>query len=366
MQNRLRKSLYLLCDIIMLFMPKKTIFAIILVLLMAVCVGYLFLVRNKTVEVEVVEVQRKDLVEFVSASGEITACEQTTVFAPLTGTINEIKVTQGQKVTKNDILAIYDKMPFLQVYYKADAAHITAKLAQEQLNELSPTDIAKDKAQAHLDAAFNAFQNAQIDLAKTEIKALITGTIIFEDISSFALGAEMQKIEQGASVNIGQKLFTIANTQKFCLDAQVDETDISKISLNQEVEVSIDALESDGFTGKVSFIAPSSSKSTEGETVYKVKIDIEKTNMELKLGLTGDANFILAKQENVLVVPFEAVLQEDEEAHVFVVVDNKLAKRQISLGKEVDGEWEITSGLSENETVVVENAAKLKTGQRVK
>lgn len=408
-------------------MPTKTLVVILFILLLGTASGYFFLFQRKTIEVETTTVERKNLVKSVSASGKIIAGQETTIYAPLSGTVSKLPITEGQKVALNDILAVYDQTPFEIARNQAYSTYLTAKLAKEKLDKTTPlseeveaaealvnqtkqalstaqknyednkndatkavldaaetnyknaqaslarlqenypTNLAKQKAEADLSSTWTAYQKTKEDLSKTEIKAPQDGVIAFEEVSTLtAFSAEGQKIEAGISVSSGQRLFTVSNENSFSFEAEVDENDIIKIISGQEANVSLDTFGKEELKGKTAFIAPNSQQTTDGETAFTVKIALSATNLPIKKGMTGNANFILEIKENALSVPFEAVLQKNEQDFIFAIDKNRLVKKEITLGEEINGEWEVLDGLQEGEIVVIENVDELKEGQRIK
>lgn len=405
---------------------RLLVFAIILFLVGGGGIYFLF-IKKTIIEVKTVGVEREDLVKTVSAPGKIVPGEETTIYAPLSGVILEIKVEEGAGVSEEEVIALYDKTPLEVIYNQTYAVYVTAKLAKAQLEKNAPlpeeiraaealvdqtkqaldvaqknydnnandttraalnatqtnyesaqaslarlrqnfpSELARQKTEADVVSSWATFQKAKTDLNKIEIKTPHSGVVLYEDISSLlALSGQSQKIEKGMTVNAGESLFKINNESLLTFEAEVDEIDIEKISLEQEANVALDALEGKKLKGKVSFIAPTSGKTADGEVIFKVKINLEETDLLVKMGLTGDVTFILEKKNNVLSVPYEAVFVKKGQSFVFVVAQNILVKREVVLGEEVNGEWEVIDGVQEGEKVAVENVEKLKDGQSIK
>lgn len=400
---------------------------IILLLVGVSSLGFLFFFRGRVKVVEVEKVERKDLIKSVIAPGRLTAQKETTLFAPLTGEILEVKVAEGDVIQAETVLAVYDRAPFELSYNQALSSYLAAKVAQEKLERESPlsdeiqaaeslvnqtrealevaeetydqtpndatkaslnvaqtnyqnaqatlsrlkqnypTELTRQKIEADLASAFSAYQIAKSNLEQTEIKAPHAGTILFEEVASPQIASvSSSKLVQGMTLNQGQSLFRVADERELVFEAEVDEVDIRQINLSQTVQVVLDAVESIELPGKVSFIDPISHQTTEGETVFTVKVELEKSDLTLKLGLTGDAEFVLEKKPSVLVIPVEAVLEKDDRRYVFVFIQDQLEKREVALGADASGEWEVVSGLNEEEMVVIEDVEELKVGQRVK
>ena len=97
-------------------------------------------------------------------------------------------------------------------------------------------------------------------------------------------------------VQAGQTIFTIADLHNIWLTAYINETDLAKVKLNQEVEVKVDSYPGKTYQGRISFISqeaeftPKQIQTTEERTklVYRIKVMIDNSHLELKPGMPAD------------------------------------------------------------------------------
>jgi HlyD family secretion protein len=136
----------------------------------------------------------------------------------------------------------------------------------------------------------------------------------------------------------------------------IPETDVVKISNDDESEITFDALGSDvKFKGKVLTIEPASTE-IQDVVYYKVKISIENNDERVKPGMTANVLINTDKKENALYLPYRAVLSEQKDGRKYVkIINNGTAEeKDVILGlKADDGFIEILSGVSQGEEVVL-------------
>ena len=97
----------------------------------------------------------------------------------------------------------------------------------------------------------------------------------------------------------------------------------------------------------------------------KCKVTIEKSDAPIRLGMTGTADFILARKENILMLPSSVVGQRQGEEFVFVVEDGKAWQRPIRIGLRNEELVEVVSGLQAGAQVIHQGRSKIKDGQAV-
>jgi multidrug efflux pump subunit AcrA (membrane-fusion protein) len=138
----------------------------------------------------------------------------------------------------------------------------------------------------------------------------------------------------------------------------VPETDVVKVKVNDEAEITLDALGPDvKFKGKVLTVDPASTE-IQDVVYYAVKVAIEDSGNEtIKPGMTADVLVSTDSRSNVLFIPSRAVLTrtETDEKYVRVLLkDGKVEERTVKLGlKADDGKVEVLSGLNEGEEIVL-------------
>ncbi len=274
---------------------------------------------------------------------------------PLEVTRAETQVTQAEynlaKAQDNlaDIEAGADPSEVTRAEAQVAQAEYNLAKAQEALADIEagPDPKAVEVAQAKVVSAQANLEEAQAALEAATMVAPFDGTVI-------SGGAE-----KGDLVSSGTIVVTLADLSNLRVLAIVDETDISKVEIGQQVEVTFDAFPGLSFLGQVLEV-PLQGNLSQNVLTYEVPVSLEGAeDVALKTGMTANLNIVVGRRENALLVPAMAV-QQGEEGNVVLVQDTPqgtaVATRvQVGLN---DGTYvEIVSGLIEGDRVVVEYQA---------
>ena len=247
-----------------------------------------------------------------------------TVTAQAGGEVTGVSVTAGSKVSAGSALAT-----------------LGGTAAQSSLEDLS---IALENARLSLRRAQDALENYTIT-------APISGTVIEKNIKA---GDNVNNIESGA-------LAVIYDLSYLKLEMNISELDLSKIKAGQRVDITADAIPGEVFEGRVDRVSINGT-TTNGFTTYPATILLEDYG-GLNPGMNVSADIVVEEMEHVLSVPAAAVQRGDtvlvplegclSPDGTSVLDPTKTEERTVTLGGG-DGTYvEITSGLSEGDTVLV-------------
>ena len=259
-----------------------------------------------------------------AGSGNFEEALRQTVTAQAGGEVTDVHVTAGSAVSAGSALV-----------------SLGGTAAQSSLEDLA---IALENAQLSL-------QRAQDTLENYTITAPISGTVIEKNIKA---GDNVNNIESGA-------LAVIYDLSCLKLEMNISELDLSKLREGQTVDITADAIPGEVFQGRVDRVSINGT-TTNGFTTYPATILLEDYG-GLNPGMNVSADIIVARMENVLSVPAAAVQRGDtvlvplegclSPDGTTVLDPSKAEERTVTLGGG-DGTYvEITSGLSEGETVLV-------------
>lgn len=136
--------------------------------------------------------------------------------------------------------------------------------------------------------------------------------------------------------------------------AQVDETDIGKVKLGQDANITLDAYPDTVIKAKVEHIYYES-ETVNNVTIYKVDLLPEKAPDFFRSGMNANVDFIVESRENALLVPIEAVYKNGNENYVILKQEagKNPVKRIVKLGITDDTNYEILSGLAAADTVII-------------
>ena len=219
---------------------------------------------------------------------------------------------------------------------RANAAQINIRAGDI---ETARAQIARSEAQ---------FQNAQVQLNSTTIRAPRAGVVLQKYVEQGTI------ITSGQSFNSeGTSIVQLGDLSRVFVDAAVDEADIARVAVGQNVTVTLDAYPDEEFQGRVRRIDPRGT-TDQNVTTIKTQVEILKPDKRLRPGLNSECEFIVAEKKNAIVVPSRAVKDQRGKKTVEVLVGGKPQAREVRTGLETNDQVEIVSGLEEGEKVVTQ------------
>ena len=359
--------------------------------------GYFSGFKNDIKAPELVKVWRGNLQNYVVANGEVQARNLTDIGAQVSGQIKKLYVKIGDSVQKGDLIAQIDS-----VTQENEVKNLQAQLLIDEA-DLNATQIAANVAKTQFlreqklfkaDATSReSYENAQntyyLKFATLEqIKAKINQTMIKldtakKDLSYTQITAPLSgtivsvPVKEGQTLNANQTTPTIAqiaNLNELEIVMEIAEGDITKIKPSQIVEylilsnpqrkfyapiTTIDpglTTLSDGKYGNSQNLNSNSSSSSNSAVYYYAKALAENKDNFLKIGMTTENRIIIEQSENVLIVPLNAVIDENGDKFVSVALDGfgaKFEKRAVKVGISDNMNIEILDGLQEGEDIIL-------------
>lgn len=169
--------------------------------------------------------------------------------------------------------------------------------------------------------------------------------------------------EEGDSVSPGEWMGSIFNTSDMGLWTQVDDIDIVNVKQDAPVKVTVDALPGEVFEGKVSHV---STRGEEVNGITKFMVDIEvKGGPNLKPGMEATAFIDAGTAEDVLLVPIEAIFEEDGKTMVEILDEGKPKAAVVKLGLMNARYAEVKSGVKEGDLVIVGSNADILPSEHI-
>ncbi|MBI4779050.1 efflux RND transporter periplasmic adaptor subunit [Candidatus Falkowbacteria bacterium] len=227
---------------------------------------------------------------------------------------------------------------------RVDTGYKAWLVAEAQLNQLKAGTRTQDinLAQAQVSQAKASLGLARNQINNNTIKALLDGTIT------------KKNYEAGEQFSLSKPVFLLLGVNNFEIEVDVSEADITKVALNDQAEITLDAFGEDvKFTGQVNFIEPAETV-IQDVIYYKVKINFDGKDKDIKSGMTANANITTAKKDNVLIMPSRAVIEKNGSGKfVRLLVSEQIEEVPVTIGLRGDnGLVEVLSGLNENDIVV--------------
>jgi HlyD family secretion protein len=392
---------------------KKIIVAVILAVMALIVLINISSSGGKSLEVTTEKVQKRDLVEKVSATGEIKPKKNVNISTDVAGKIIKILAQEGEIVKKGQLLikidsAIYEAnadrdreiisssqadLVIQEANLKKARSFLTRRkqlydeglISREQFEDAG---IQQEIAEANKQANLHRIAQAKASLNSTSDS--IRKTSILSPIDGIVTSLKVEEGEVaiiGTMNNPGTVLMTIADLSVMEAEVLVDETDVVKVKIGKRAEITVDAIMGKIMNGKVTEVGNSaitslsstSSTATESKD-FKTVITLDHPPLTLKPGFSATADIIIEEKNDVLSVPISAlvIVEKDDAAKkggkseregVFVAAKGRSVFREVKKGIAGDMYIEIASGLKEKEEIITGPFAmlkKLKDGDKIK
>jgi RND family efflux transporter MFP subunit len=334
-------------------------------------------VRN----VSVLTVQAARIPDVLEAIGTVRAAETSVLSSQTMGNVTQVRVHEGDRVRRGDVLAVIDDS---QPRASVDRATAAGNAAQQQLaaaesdltlaeatlkryqtlydkKSVSPQefDEVKSRQQAALARRDMAkADQAQAKAASTQARTALDYTRIRAPFDGVVTE---RKVDAGTLASPGLPIVTVEDVRHYRLEATVNESDLKYARIGQLTPVLIDALGDAELNGKVAQIVPAADP---GSRSFLVKIDLP-SDVRLRSGLFGRVQFARGER-NSLLIPRTAIVTRGQLQGIFILDQNKVASlRYVTLGRPFGDNIEALAGLQSGEQLVVKPGEIDLDGKRV-
>jgi HlyD family secretion protein len=377
-------------------MKKGLLPAVALLGLIAVPVAISVLHTAEPKSIEVEQAQLRVLAPTIFASGTLAYSEEVKLVPEVIGRVIEIRVKEGDRVSKGDLLLRLDpalslatvqqleasraqavlniEHQRLDLQYKSKKWERYARLRQQGLMDASTyEDIASQRdlseVELHTSEAMLQQTDAQLaqareQLSKTQIRAPISGVVT-------AVLIKVGETAVPSAISIaGGDLMVIARADERYAEINVDETDVAQMALHQKAKVVPAALPDASWPGEVTWISVAPKQNNGQNKTYTVRIRLDPATADkFRSGMSCRAEISTRRTDahSTLSVPLEAVHYEEPvnrgdvtKASLFVISDGVAHLREVQTGAVDDTYIEILRGLKTNEQVAVGPARQLR------
>ena len=303
--------------------------------------------------VKIAAIAKSTFEHSINVHGVVEASKNIMVNPEVAGKITSIKVSDGQKISRGQVIAIIDNSIIrnnIEEVKKGLEFATTIFEKQKALNEKGVgTEVQFLEAKNRKESLEKSLATLNSQLEKYVVKSPIAGYI--EDV--------MPKVGEMASPQM--PIAQLVNLEKVFVESEVSEALLGKVNKGDEVEVEFSNLNK-VVSGKViqtgQFIHPQN-------RTFKVKIDLNEKNDLFKPNLLSVVKITDYSAENAISVPTETVQEDLKGNFVFVNEGNKATKKYVEIGMSNDSFTEITSGLAESESLIIEGFRGLVQGEKL-
>lgn len=307
--------------------------------------------------------------EFVSVSGTVTSPDAPVSVAFLvSGKVIEVGPREGDYVKKGQLLAAIDPLDYKLSLQAASAQAGQAKVAIQR----SKDEYARMKflyeSRSLAENDFEKYKAAWLS-AKEQVDQAVANQRLAQkrlnDASLYAPTAgfiSKRAIEPGQTAGSGSPVFEIVKLDPVEINVGVPETDIHLVRIGQTAAVTIPALPTEFFEGRVRVINVSADPNTR---TYMTRIVVPNPAHILRVGMVAEARIEGDRTVDLMTLPAETILRDPQGATIVFVYypeQGRVYAKRVVTGAVYGREIAIKSGLAGDETVVFAGQAKLRDG----
>ncbi len=338
---------------------------------------------GQEIAVRLIQVRRASLPRRIKVNGELRPGGVFDIASPLAGKVTEVRfkvgdfVNAGERVATVEADGLEQRIGARETGIRAARQELQARereLAEAETlfaakRELLHRDLiprrdleraesaaATSRAQAELARARLAQQEAML----AQLRALRDLTRLVAPVSGWV---SHRFVEPGAVVGEHGAIMTLGNMDTLRLIGEVSGDDAQGLRSGQIAEVSSAALRGVTAEGKVTQLEPQSGGTASS---YVIEIVFANARRVFRLGMAAEAWIDLDAQGQALFIPRSAIVLENKRAAVFKFRDGRALRQEIMLGRLLGDEVEVVQGLTERDSVIVDDPKKLAPGTRVR
>lgn len=403
-------------------MTKKTLLIILPVFI--ILAGFYFLFRVKPVDVTVFRVKKGEVESTVTATttGTVQARALSKISSHYTGRIKRILKRDGERVKKGETLLEIENNDANAQLRLAEANLRGTKTELSQLllsrdmvvsqasSTLNQTRAKLDNAAANLDRANSLYTKGMIskqemdsakstfDVAQADYESAraneLQGKMKDEEIKTARARVEQMEsnlqlagvqlgrtyitapysgiitelfVEEGELLSIGTPVLEMADESTMEVDAVIDEVDVGKLRIGQDVKLTFDAFKEKQSLGKILEISPYITTTKEQNRTVNIKVGITTGQDGILVGMSTDVEVITGRAKDVLYLPTNAIIEKADGQFVFIAEKGVAREKRIKTGLSNWDTSEVIEGLREGDEVITSlEIKKFTDGTKIK
>jgi len=322
------------------------------------------------------------IIDKALAVGTIVPRHEIAVKSKISGIVKNVYAEIGDEVKIGEPLLNIAPDPtpleFAEAKRQVEISEVTSENARrewERMQQLMEKDLVSEQEAETAKARYDEMKLrlslareklALIEEGQTKIASRVVENVIKAPINGMVLSRHVNvgdPVVPLTSFQAGTELMTLADMDDLMFRGTVDEIDVGKLKTGMEAEIKVGALPKDMVRGELVKISPKAYKE-QGSTVFDVEIDLREIGQaNLRAGYSANADIIILKKEDILLVP-ERLVNFSEDS-VFVELQDSLGNitsRKVETGLSDGIRIEITEGLSEGD-MLVERPPRQITGE---
>ncbi|BHH85681.1 efflux RND transporter periplasmic adaptor subunit [Desulforhopalus sp. 52FAK] len=304
--------------------------------------------------VVVMDLTHVTMEDLINLPGTIEPWQKLSVLSKVEGTVIEVKVSEGDKVTKGQPIALLDPSDYKIALNSARADYDLAAAHQKRTARLNAEKVISvaemEEVEARLKTSKARLDKAILLLSRCEIKAPISGIV------------QRLDAREGAFLNAFDPIAEILQINRVKAVIGIPESDVSLIRDIQVVQLKIQALDDKEVTGRLHFLASSPETSAR---LYRLELTIDNGDNLILPGMFFRAHIVKRVIHDTISVPLFSVIKRNNKQFVYLEENGVARQAPVELGIMEDWQVQVRKGLSPGCRVVVEGHRSIDQGHKL-
>lgn len=351
---------------------KGIVISIIVVLAFVAAILALKKGAQKPIEVKTHSIKKGNLVASFSSNGTVESKEKKEYYTLTSGKVLKVNFKVSDKVKKGDILVEFEVQDMSNQLKTAELQYDSAKIQLENLKKQKENlnNVPAQNTQNQgisIDDQIKLQQN-QVEIARLNVENIKQNILKQQRYikSDFDGVVTQLNVKEGAPAPMQMPVVVVEDVNNLRVAVNINQFDSDKIKEGMEANIKFLDNSVKGKVISIDKVATKTMSASGSDTVVKAYVDVIETTDVIKPGFDVDVDIKVAEQNNVLVIPTEALITDKENnVKVFVVENGAVKLKNIKIGLQSDFDVEVISGLKEGDRVVLNPAATLKDGMKV-
>jgi HlyD family secretion protein len=355
--------------------PKIKKIHVIVVIVVLIVGGYYWYSKSKStsaaVSYKTTQAEKGTLTTSISASGNVIVDDSATVDPTITGTVYGLAVSVGDTVKKGQLLFMIDNDELGIDANKAYSSYLESKASLESAKankkeaknnydaggsaeeksvlkkKLEAAEISLEAAEKNVETSAASYQNSLSDASKRKVVSPLDGTANAINVKN---GDDLGRLSSNSNSSAP---IIIGNLGTLKAQVEVNEVDISNVSIGQKVSLTFSAINGLTSTGKVEKM-DSLGTLTSGVVTYNVTIGFDSLDQRVKPEMSVSAAIITGVKQDAILVPNSAVKTQNGNSYVQMLSGQTPENKTVEIGLSNDTQTEIVSGINVGDKVVTQ------------
>lgn len=301
------------------------------------------------IPVETTTVMQGNVSSFYSTTATLEAPQEANVVSRISGLIESLAVEEGDRVQKGQVLAVIDAK---RQQYDLDRSEAEVKIIEQELNRLKKMSnrefISADsmaKLEYNLQAAIAKKDLAELQVKESRVLSPISGVVAKRYVKAGNMAKEFGD------------LFYIVNQDELHGIVHLPEQQLASLKLGQEAQVFSNQHSKNAIHAKVLRISPIVDPQS---GTFKVTLAVPNQEARLKAGMFTRVELKYDTHENVITVPYSALINQDNKQALYVIDGTNANRREVEIGYREGDLVEVITGINPGEQVVTRGQQNLK------